>query len=67
MGQGLAQLELRAALAMLLGHFSFQLAPGVTPEAVAASATQAITLRPDGGLWMVATHRSGLPGGLAAR
>jgi hypothetical protein len=55
--------ELKAALALLLGHFSFDLAPGSTPEGVDAAAAQAITLRPGQGLWVVPRARNGLPGG----
>ncbi|KIY99832.1 cytochrome P450 [Monoraphidium neglectum] len=62
-GQGLAVVELKAALALLLGHFSFDLAPGSTPEGVDAAAAQAITLRPGQGLWVVPRARNGLPGG----
>ncbi|KAI8477170.1 MAG: cytochrome P450 [Monoraphidium minutum] len=51
-GQGLAVAELKAALALLLGRFAFELAPGVDAAAVAASAAQAVTLRPCDGLWL---------------
>ncbi|KAI8477169.1 MAG: cytochrome P450 [Monoraphidium minutum] len=62
-GQGLAVAELKAALALLLGRFAFELAPGVDAAAVAASAAQAITLRPRDGLWLVPRLRCELPGG----
>eukprot|EP00878_Enallax_costatus_P016963 GHUV01017806.1.p1 GENE.GHUV01017806.1~~GHUV01017806.1.p1 ORF type:complete len:261 (+),score=74.21 GHUV01017806.1:714-1496(+) len=58
-GQALALVELKAVLAMLLGHFHFELTPEMGGyKGVEADARQAITLRPQHGLLMTARHRS---------
>lgn len=88
-GQSLALVEIRAALALLLGHFAFELTPDmgglqggvacpgnlrgmradqslpemrVTPVVAASAgvsddARQAVTLRPESGLWMTLKPR----------
>lgn len=58
-GQSLALVELKAVLAMLLGNFSFTLAPEMGGYAgVEASAQQTVTLRPSNGVLMTLQHRS---------
>ena len=58
-GQALAMLELRVALAMLLGSFSFRLTPDMGGyDTVLAGSKSELTLKPANGMHMFATPRS---------
>jgi fatty acid synthase len=57
-GQQLALVEVKVALAMLLGSIKFELTPDMGGVAgVEASAIQTITFKPEHGLFMYARHR----------
>ena len=57
-GQALAMMELRVALLLLLGAFSFRLTPDMGDyDSVTAGSKQAVTLKPAHGMHMYATPR----------